>query len=61
MRLVSKLVNVTTTNAGQPIDDSQGKVIDSGDLWTFSRDVNARDPNWRLVATESGQIRGDAV
>ena len=61
VRFLSKLVNVVTDKAGQPIDDLQGKVIDSGDVWTFSRDVTARDPNWRLVATESDQGRGKAV
>jgi predicted lipid-binding transport protein (Tim44 family) len=24
-------------------------------VWTFARDVSSRDPNWKLVATESGQ------
>jgi predicted lipid-binding transport protein (Tim44 family) len=23
------------------------------DVWTFSRDLRSRDPNWQLVATES--------
>jgi predicted lipid-binding transport protein (Tim44 family) len=23
------------------------------DVWTFARDVNSRDPNWKLVATEA--------
>jgi predicted lipid-binding transport protein (Tim44 family) len=25
------------------------------DVWTFARDVTSRDPNWKLVATETGQ------
>lgn len=31
--------------------DILGHVVDH---WTFARDVNARDPNWRLVATNAG-------
>jgi predicted lipid-binding transport protein (Tim44 family) len=23
------------------------------DIWTFAREVTSRDPNWKLVATES--------
>lgn len=42
--------------------DAQGQVIfgaetashDITDLWTFSRDTVSRDPNWLLVATQSG-------
>jgi predicted lipid-binding transport protein (Tim44 family) len=22
-------------------------------VWTFARDVTARDPNWKLIATEA--------
>ena len=62
VRFVSKLVNMTTGKAGQPIDDMQGKVSDSSDVWTFSSDVSSRDPNWRLIATESDQAgRGSAT
>jgi len=27
---------------------------DITDLWSFARDVVSRDPNWQLVATQSG-------
>jgi predicted lipid-binding transport protein (Tim44 family) len=23
------------------------------DIWTFAREIASRDPNWRLVATET--------
>ena len=25
------------------------------DIWTFARDTSQRDPNWKLIATDSGQ------
>ncbi|MFN7026274.1 MAG: calcium-binding protein, partial [Pseudorhizobium sp.] len=25
------------------------------DIWTFARDARSRDPNWKLVATETEQ------
>lgn len=60
IRFRSKLVNTTTDRAGQPIDDAQGKVTDSVDIWSFSRELSARDPNWKLVATESGPAAAPA-
>jgi predicted lipid-binding transport protein (Tim44 family) len=28
-------------------------VVEKTDLWTFSRALHSRDPNWTLVATHS--------
>ena len=36
------------------IDGAPDKVVDVTDVWTFSRDAGSRDPNWKLIATESG-------
>lgn len=55
VRFVSQLVSVTRDKAGAVIDGSPDKVTDVTDVWTFARDINSRDPNWKLVATESGQ------
>jgi predicted lipid-binding transport protein (Tim44 family) len=54
MRFVSQLVSVTRDKAGAVVDGSAEKVSDVTDVWTFARDVNSRDPNWKLVATETG-------
>lgn len=53
VRFHSKLITATRDSAGQVIDGNAEKVIDVIDIWTFSRDTTARDPNWRLIATES--------
>lgn len=55
VRFQSKLVSVTRDKAGTVIDGNAEKVTDVTDVWTFARDVSARDPNWKLVATEAGQ------
>lgn len=55
IRFVSQLVSVTRDKAGAVIDGSPDKVTDVTDVWTFARDVTSRDPNWKLVATETGQ------
>ena len=54
IRFVSQLVSVTRDKAGNVIDGNPDKVTDVTDVWTFARDVTARDPNWKLVATEAG-------
>lgn len=54
MRFQSKLITATRSKDGKIVDGNPDKVVDMIDVWTFSRDVNSRDPNWRLVATESG-------
>jgi len=54
IRFVSQLVSVTRDKSGNVIDGSPDKVTDVTDVWTFARDVTSRDPNWKLVATETG-------
>jgi len=48
-----KLISSTRDQSGAIIDGSADKVSDVTDLWTFARDTGSRDPNWRLVATET--------
>jgi predicted lipid-binding transport protein (Tim44 family) len=55
VRFVSQLVSVTRDRSGAVIDGNPDKVTDVTDVWTFARDISARDPNWKLVATEAGQ------
>lgn len=55
VRFVSKLISVTRGADGNVVDGSPDTVADVTDVWTFSRDLGTRDPNWRLVATEAAQ------
>jgi predicted lipid-binding transport protein (Tim44 family) len=55
IRFRSQLVSVTRDKAGAVIEGNPDKVTDVTDVWTFSRDIGSRDPNWKLVATEAGQ------
>jgi predicted lipid-binding transport protein (Tim44 family) len=54
LKFVSQLVSVTRDKSGAVIDGNAEKVTDVTDVWTFARDVTSRDPNWKLVATETG-------
>jgi predicted lipid-binding transport protein (Tim44 family) len=49
----SKLISVVRDSNGAVVDGSADKMADVNDIWTFARDVTSRDPNWKLVATES--------
>jgi predicted lipid-binding transport protein (Tim44 family) len=55
MRFISQLISATRDKSGNVIEGSPDKVTEVTDVWTFARDVVARDPNWKLVATEAGQ------
>jgi len=55
LRIVSQLISATYDNAGALIDGDQETVAEVTDIWTFARDIRSRDPNWKLIATESEQ------
>lgn len=55
VKFISKIITATRDSAGIIIDGSAEKVADVTDIWTFAREVTARDPNWRLISTESAQ------
>ncbi len=54
IRFQAKLITVTRDATGNVVDGSSDAVSDVNDLWTFARDIGSRDPNWKLVATETG-------
>ncbi|NML75504.1 Tim44 domain-containing protein [Rhizobium sp. S-51] len=53
VRIICQLITATYDKAGALIDGDAEQVSEVNDLWTFARDVRSRDPNWKLVATES--------
>ena len=53
IKFVSDLITATRNREGAVIDGDPSQIRDVTDIWTFSRDVTSRDPNWRLVATSS--------
>ncbi|MBM7049136.1 MULTISPECIES: Tim44/TimA family putative adaptor protein [Rhizobium] len=55
MRIVSQMISATYDKADVLIDGDAEAVAEVSDLWTFARDTRSRDPNWKLVATESEQ------
>ena len=53
VRIVSQLISATYDKQGGLIDGDAESVAEVNDLWTFARDIRSRDPNWKLIATES--------
>ncbi|MCB1427904.1 MAG: Tim44 domain-containing protein [Nitratireductor sp.] len=52
-RFVSQIISATYDSEDKLIDGDPEQVAEVTDIWTFSRDSRSRDPNWKLVATES--------
>lgn len=55
VRFVSQMISATHDKAGTVVDGNPEKLTDVTDVWTFARDIASRDPNWKLVGTDSGQ------
>jgi predicted lipid-binding transport protein (Tim44 family) len=53
VKFASQQVNVTQDSEGRIVDGHPNEVATITDVWTFSRPVTARDPNWVLIGTES--------
>jgi predicted lipid-binding transport protein (Tim44 family) len=51
----AQFISATTDATGNVIDGDTKTVRDVSDVWTFARDLRARDPNWTLIAT-SGDL-----
>ncbi|MEN3929630.1 Tim44/TimA family putative adaptor protein [Microvirga sp. W0021] len=55
IRFIAKMITVTRDEQGNIVDGSPDEVVDTSDIWTFSRTLGSDDPTWLLAATESGQ------
>lgn len=53
VKFQTRQTNVVRNAAGEVIDGEPGHPVDVTDLWTFSRNTRAKDPNWVLVETAS--------
>ena len=53
VKFVSEEVSVIRNADGEVVSGDPNKVIEAEDLWTFARNIESRDPNWQLVATET--------
>jgi predicted lipid-binding transport protein (Tim44 family) len=51
----AQFISATSNANGAVVEGDAKSVRDVTDVWTFSRDTRARDPNWTLIAT-SGDL-----
>ncbi len=56
LAFVTQVISSTIDAAGVVIAGDAANAHDVTDIWTFARDVDARDPNWTLVATSGGEV-----
>jgi len=54
VKYVTEQTNVVRDRDNQILDGDPKAVETVTDLWTFSRNVRATDPNWLLIATRTG-------
>lgn len=51
VRFVGELTSVVKNADGEIVEGNPNEIKRQKDVWTFSRDLGADDPNWYLVAT----------
>lgn len=54
VRFVADIATVTRNGEGAVVAGSLDDAIESRDLWTFTRDLTSRDPDWQLDETDLG-------
>lgn len=55
VRFLSDQINVVRDRDGNVIEGTEGEMEEVTDIWTFSRNLNARGPDWLLVSTDSDE------
>jgi predicted lipid-binding transport protein (Tim44 family) len=53
VRFASKLITTRRGRDGAILDGGPDRTVSVTDIWTFTRDPAAQDPNWKLSATSS--------
>jgi predicted lipid-binding transport protein (Tim44 family) len=53
VKFISEMISATYDKAGALVDGDPKEVRDITDIWTFERDISQKDPNWRVVSTET--------
>jgi len=53
IKFVSQLITAIRNRSGEVIDGDPKAIHEVTDIWTFARELTSRDPNWKLVATQT--------
>jgi len=53
VKFVSELISATRDKGGEVTGGDPKRIKEVTDIWTFAREVDSRDPNWKLIATQA--------
>ena len=53
IKFVSQLITAIRDSSGEVIDGDPKAIHEVTDIWTFAREITSKDPNWKLVATQT--------
>jgi predicted lipid-binding transport protein (Tim44 family) len=53
VKFVSELISATRDRGGEVITGDPKRIKEVTDIWTFAREIDSRDPNWKLIATQA--------
>lgn len=53
VKFVSEMISVTRDKDGEIVGGDADDISVVTDIWTFSKDIRSRDPNWELISTRS--------
>ena len=51
VRFTGEMTYQVRDEGGDVVEGNANEIKRQKDVWTFARDMDATDPNWRLVAT----------
>lgn len=54
LRIESEIISATYDDEHKIVDGDPQAIAEIKDIWTFSRDIQSRDPNWIVIGTEDG-------
>ncbi|MBM5782179.1 MAG: Tim44 domain-containing protein, partial [Pelagibacterales bacterium] len=53
VKIISKQINYVSDQNGEVLEGSKNEINELTDIWTFTKDITAQDPNWIIVSTHS--------
>jgi predicted lipid-binding transport protein (Tim44 family) len=53
LKFIGEMISATYDKAGNLVGGNPKEIQEVTDIWSFERDVGQKDPNWRVVATET--------
>lgn len=52
VRVQSEIISATYQDENKLVDGDPHAIAEIKDIWTFARDTQSKDPNWKIIGTE---------